>query len=79
MDAPAPEPQGYPVGPYTVERYRRLIVDVRGQQVGVYRLLGPSARRHRGRQVLRRGRVIQPVAFPDTGVRMDDLLPVLEN
>lgn len=54
------------------------IVDVRGQQVEVYRAPDPSARRYRERQLVRRGQVIQLVAFPDTTVRTDDLLPVLE-
>ena len=53
------------------------IVNVRGQQVEVHRDPDPAARRYRSVTILRREGAIDLVAFPDTTVAVDDLLPVL--
>jgi Uma2 family endonuclease len=53
------------------------IVNVRGQQVEVHRDPDPAARRYRSVTILRRDETIDLVAFPDTTVAVDDLLPVL--
>jgi Uma2 family endonuclease len=53
------------------------IVNIRAQQVEVHRDPEPTARRYRSTTVLERGRLLPLVAFPDTTVVVDDLLPIL--
>jgi Uma2 family endonuclease len=53
------------------------IVNVPGQQVEVHRDPEPTGRRYRSVTVRRRGDRLPLVAFPDTTVAVDDLLPVL--
>jgi hypothetical protein len=53
------------------------IIDIRAQQVEVHRDPEPTARRYRSTTVLERGRLLPLVAFPDTTVVVDDLLPIL--
>ena len=52
------------------------IVNVVDQQVEVHRQPDPGARRYRDVTIARRSARLQLVAFPDTTVATDDLLPV---
>jgi hypothetical protein len=53
------------------------IVDIRARRIEVHRDPEPTARRYRSTTALERGRLLRLVAFPDTTVVVDDLLPIL--
>jgi Uma2 family endonuclease len=53
------------------------IVDVRKQQIEVYREPDAKARRYGAVTIVRRGARIELTTFPGTTVAVDDLLPVL--